>query len=115
RDAHRGPVPVPVGTLSDVWVPLPGDPHSFYNATRHRELVAAGLVPKLPQTDGRRPTVARKRSKHTASWKELTGNAVADYLLEHTTIADKMWTKAKRRKGESRSDFVKRQLLKDAA
>ncbi len=62
---------------------------------------------------------SRAKSKSTAAkkaaWKELPDDKLAAYLLEHPTLPDSSWSdragRSSRRKGESRSDFVRRVLL----
>lgn len=100
----------------DEWLPLPGSGgRDFFNATRHRELVALGLVPELPSPTERRPTVAKKKDSGIAS---LSKTALRKKLLETITIPDKAWAawrekhgiEAVREKGESREAYIRRVL-----
>lgn len=44
----------------------------------------------------------------TAEWRNLTKAKMRDYLLEHVNIPDTAYSKEKRQKGETRSDFIVR-------
>lgn len=132
-------MPVPVGAMSDVWLPTPGHPGSFYNATEHKRLVALGLVPEFatdggpPDPSGQRPSEARQEAgSHTeggttmavaekprrkAKKSGLAGLSKAKLrakLLATPTIADGAWNEAygapEREKGETREAYIKRVL-----
>lgn len=54
------------------------------------------------------PKVPNK-SKTFAVWaKELPKSELIQWLLDNPTASDKLWTKRKRKKNESRADFIQR-------
>lgn len=49
------------------------------------------------------------------TWRDLPKTKKARYLLDHPQITDVAWTDEKRIDGESRDQFIKRQLGRAAA
>lgn len=54
---------------------------------------------------------SKGKSKSKPDWRELPKPDLAEFLLEHATIADSAWTEKSREKGEKREQFIERVLL----
>ena len=60
------------------------------------------------KSSGGSSSSAKSSTAKAPSWRDLEGQELGKYLLEHQTISDKLHTKKARRKGEARESFIRR-------
>jgi hypothetical protein len=114
------------GQYGIVFIDLP-DGQVRHCTAAELQLVNDSQFPKLPprqSTTSKEATVPRKSptakssggssssakssTAKAPSWRDLEGEELGRYLLEHKTISDKLHTKKSRHKGEDRETFIRR-------
>lgn len=60
------------------------------------------------KSSGGSASSAKSSTAKAPSWRDLEGEELGRYLLEHKTISDKLHTKKSRHKGEDRETFIRR-------